>query len=79
MTDSDAIEYIGRDDNGDQGGNHQGLALPYQVLPKRLYILPVSGRPFLPAQVQPVVLDQDPWDETLQRLDNTSHMTVGLC
>ncbi|WP_077529442.1 endopeptidase La [Vreelandella utahensis] len=80
MTDSDAIEYIGRDDNGNgQGGSGSGLALPYQVLPKRIYIMPLSGRPFLPAQVQPVVLNQDPWDETLQRLENTSHMTVGLC
>ena len=76
MTDDASIEYIGRDD-----GNHdnQGLALPYDVLPKRLYVMPLSGRPFLPAQVQPVVLNEDPWEETLQRLENTDHMTVGLC
>lgn len=79
MTESDAIEYIGRGDNGDQSGSNQGLALPHQVLPKRLHIMPVSGRPFLPAQVQPVVLDQDPWDETLQQLDESSQMAVGLC
>ena len=76
MTDTDHSEYIGKDESPD---GHKGLALPHQVLPKRLYILPLSGRPFMPAQVQPVVLDQDPWDQTLERLDNTSHSTVGLC
>ncbi|TDT43560.1 ATP dependent PIM1 peptidase [Halospina denitrificans] len=76
MTDDESIEYIGKDDGN---GDNRGLALPYDVLPKRLYVMPLSGRPFLPAQVQPVVLNQDPWEETLQRLENTDHMTVGLC
>jgi ATP-dependent Lon protease len=76
MTDDESIEYIGKDDGN---GDNRGLALPYDVLPKRLYVMPLSGRPFLPAQVQPVVLNEDPWEETLQHLEDTDHMTVGLC
>ncbi|MDX1587928.1 MAG: endopeptidase La [Oleiphilaceae bacterium] len=74
MSDHDNIEYISREDE-----HRQQLALPNEVLPRRLMILPVQGRPFMPAQVQPVVLNQDPWDETLQRLENTQHLAVGLC
>ena len=78
MTDDESIEYLeGNDSNTDD--QHKGLALPYQFLPRRIHVMPLSGRPFMPAQVQPVVLNQDPWDETLQRLENTSHGVVGLC
>ncbi|RUM49817.1 MAG: endopeptidase La, partial [Marinomonas sp.] len=35
----------------------RSLALPDDVLPDTLYILPVSSRPFFPAQVQPVMVD----------------------
>lgn len=31
----------------------KALALPDDVLPETLYILPISSRPFFPAQVQP--------------------------
>ena len=77
MTDQDQAEYIGKDDR--QGNERHGLALPGQALPRRLYILPVFDRPFMPAQVQPVLLKDTPWSTTLERLDNTTHMTVGLC
>ena len=41
----DVTEYIGKDENS------KSLALPQQVMPQRMYILPVSNRPFFPAQV----------------------------
>ena len=46
-----------------QGG---GLVLLDQNLPNVLHLIPVNSRPFFPAQVQPVVVDADPWKETLQ-------------
>lgn len=54
------------------------LALPEDVLPETIYILPLSSRPFFPAQVQPVAVDLDPWEETLERISLDSQSTVGL-
>ncbi|TPE54657.1 endopeptidase La [Maribrevibacterium harenarium] len=54
------------------------LALPDDVLPDTLYILPVSSRPFFPAQVQPVMVDADPWEDTLERIAEQPQAAVGL-
>ncbi|SDT97970.1 endopeptidase La [Halopseudomonas salegens] len=54
------------------------LVLPEQRLPQQLYVLPVTNRPFFPAQVMPVVLNADPWAETLERVDNTPHQMLSL-
>ncbi|WP_097458920.1 endopeptidase La [Mangrovitalea sediminis] len=73
MTDNSEIEFIGKEDT------HNSLALPHQIMPKRIYLLPVSGRPFFPAQVQPVIVNETPWQETLNRVANTDHHILGLC
>lgn len=73
MTEREEFEFIGKDET------RNSLALPQQVLPKRIYLLPVSGRPFFPAQVQPVVINETPWHETLTRVGNTEHHLLGLC
>ncbi|CAN0605891.1 unnamed protein product, partial [Ectocarpus sp. 12 AP-2014] len=64
---------IGKDENS------KSLALPQQTMPRRMYVLPVSNRPFFPAQVQPVVVNQDPWHETLKRVAETDHKVLGIC
>ncbi|MGP9832483.1 endopeptidase La [Marinobacter sp. NSM] len=69
----DVTEYIGKDENS------TGLVLPQQARPRRMYVLPVSNRPFFPAQVQPVVVNQDPWQETLKRVGETDHKVLGIC
>lgn len=56
----------------------RALALPDDVLPDTLYILPISSRPFFPAQVQPVMVDADPWEETLERIAGNPQTAVGL-
>ncbi len=56
----------------------RALALPDDVLPDTLYILPISSRPFFPAQVQPVMVDADPWEDTLERLAEQPQAAVGL-
>lgn len=69
----DITEYIGKDEDS------KGLALSEQTLPKRLYLLPVSNRPFFPAQVQPVMVNQNPWHETLKKVRETDHSMLGIC
>ncbi|HLT03902.1 MAG TPA: LON peptidase substrate-binding domain-containing protein, partial [Pseudomonas sp.] len=54
------------------------LALPGQSLPDKLYVIPIHGRPFFPAQVLPVIVNEDPWSETLKRVANTDHHCLAL-
>ncbi|WP_020407749.1 endopeptidase La [Hahella ganghwensis] len=72
-------EFISRDD-GESGSQPSGaLVLPHQMLPKRIYLLPVTNRPFFPAQVQPLVFNAPQWEETFKRVSNTDHQVMGLC
>lgn len=54
------------------------LALPDQQLPDKLYVIPVHNRPFFPAQVLPVIVNDTPWAETLERVSQTQHKRVAL-
>ncbi len=65
-------EYISREETP------SGLALANEILPEQLHVLPVNGRPFFPAQVQPVIVDEKLWGETLKRVANTPHKLLGL-
>lgn len=56
----------------------KGLALPDDVLPDTLYVLPVSSRPFFPAQIQPVMVDADKWEDVLERIAEQPQAAVGL-
>ena len=47
------------------------------TLPGKLLVLPVP-RPFFPAQRMPLVLSDDAWRETVERVGNTPHHLVGL-
>ncbi|NYS62381.1 endopeptidase La [Vreelandella salicampi] len=48
------------------------------MLPERIYLLPIHNRPFFPAQVQPLVINRERWEETMRRLGNTPHHTIGV-
>lgn len=54
------------------------LTLPEQVRPDKLYIIPIHNRPFFPAQVLPVIVNDDPWAETLERVAKTPHQRMAL-
>ncbi|WP_430462172.1 endopeptidase La [Thalassolituus sp. LLYu03] len=71
MTDKNQ-EFISKEDAGNQ------LLPADQILPERLHVLPVNGRPFFPAQVQPVIISAAIWGETLKRVANTEHKLLGL-
>lgn len=56
----------------------KGLILPNQALPDRLLLLPIFERPFFPAQVQPLVIDEEPWADTFARLEKMDSHMLGL-
>lgn len=54
------------------------LALAEDIMPDELYVLPVNGRPFFPAQVQPIIMDAENWAETIQLVEESEHQLIGL-
>jgi ATP-dependent Lon protease len=75
--------HVPQDDDDDsseeasQGGGHS-LMPARDTLPERIYLLPIHNRPFFPAQVQPLVINRERWEETIRRVADTPHHTVGL-
>lgn len=65
-------EYIQDYDSG------TGLAIQGSVLPTTLHLLPVFERPFFPAQAAPIVMDEQPWLETIEKIGETDHHMTGL-
>ncbi len=47
--------------------------------PKILYLVPITGRPHLPAQVQPLIVSKQRWEETLVKAAKESQGLLGLC
>lgn len=54
------------------------LALPGQSLPDKVYVIPIHNRPFFPAQVLPVIVNEEPWAETLDLVAKTPHHSLAL-
>jgi ATP-dependent Lon protease len=52
--------------------------LPAQTLPATLHILPMTDKPFFPAQTLPLVMNQGPWMESVKQIGETPHHLVGL-
>ncbi|MFN2357919.1 MAG: endopeptidase La [Desulfotignum sp.] len=70
----DENEYTGTDKKEKTGGqlvrqNHK---------PDILYLVPITGRPHLPAQVQPLVVSKQRWETTLAKAASDSHNLLGL-
>ncbi|PWB49086.1 MAG: endopeptidase La [Nitrosomonadales bacterium] len=55
-----------------------GLALPQPLFPDTLYLLPLTERPFFPAQTLPLLMNMGPWLETVEKIGETEHKMVGL-
>jgi len=77
--DAIVLESESADTDEAQTSSSTGLILPDQNLPTKLLLLPIFERPFFPAQVQPLVIDEDPWEETFARLTKMDHHFLGLC
>ena len=54
------------------------LARSTDVLPGLISILPLSNRPFFPGQAMPLVVEAEPWLETLKEVVDSQHKIVGL-
>src|SRR3989339_434158 len=63
---------------GDTGGAQPTLNLPAQTLPGTIYILPLTEKPFFPAQTLPLIMNEGPWMETVKRIGDAGHHLVGL-
>lgn len=54
------------------------LAVAGDILPGVLHLLPLTERPFFPAQTLPLLMNEAPWMETVQSIGDTPHHLVGL-
>ncbi len=54
------------------------LILADQALADKLIILPIYGRPFFPAQVQPLTVDSKPWKATIDKALASEQKVIGL-
>ncbi|WJW74762.1 endopeptidase La [Thiohalobacter sp. IOR34] len=54
------------------------LARAGDVLPSTLYVLPVNERPFFPAQSVPVLMNEEPWIETIAAIGENPPHVVAL-
>jgi ATP-dependent Lon protease len=70
-------ETLGIGGEGDEAPS-QAVVPASDYLPERLYLLPIHNRPFFPAQVQPLVVNRERWEETIRRVGNTPHHTLGV-
>jgi ATP-dependent Lon protease len=61
----------------EQGGEAD-IVRAANVLPPVLHLLPVAERPFFPAILLPVLIDEKPWFETVKSIGETPHKVIGL-
>jgi ATP-dependent Lon protease len=48
------------------------------VFPDELYLLPLTEKPFFPAQTLPLLMNEAPWLPTVEAIGETAHHMVGL-
>jgi ATP-dependent Lon protease len=56
----------------------KGDLITQSVKPDILYLVPITGRPHLPAQVQPLIVSKLRWEETLVKSTKESQNLLGL-
>ena len=54
------------------------ITLSDKDLPETLYILPLSDRPFFPAQTLPILMAENPWVDTVKRIGETKAQVGGV-
>ena len=79
MTDNDSAHHHTDKHPSDSAEPQSGgLTVPEYTPPQRIYLIPVKHRPFMPGLVQPVMLDKARWQQTLERVSQTPHQSLGL-
>ncbi len=57
---------------------HLAETLSNEQQPYVLHLLPLSERPFFPAQALPLLLNEDPWQPTVEMITKTEQRVTGL-
>lgn len=52
--------------------------LPAERWPTELHLLPLSEKPFFPAQTLPLIMNEEAWLPTVEAIGESSHHMVGL-
>ncbi len=79
MNDSDSQSNVDNENTPSEGAVISGLlARPGDVLPGVIDLVPVTERPFFPAQVMPLVLATEQWLETLRHAHEKNNNILGL-
>ncbi len=79
MTDNDSAHQHSDKRPSDSAEQQSGsLTVPEHTPPQRIYLIPVKHRPFMPGLVQPVMLEKERWQQTLERVSQTPHQSLGL-
>lgn len=52
--------------------------LPAERWPSELHLLPLSEKPFFPAQTLPLIMNESAWMETVEAIGESTHHMVGL-
>lgn len=66
--------------NGEVVGPESGtdIAMPEDVLPEQLHIMPINSRPYFPGQAQPVLVNMEHWQSTLASMAQHKQQVLGL-
>ena len=82
MTDHEAealeAEVVREDDDSAASNATNTIVSAADILPGTLYLLPLSERPFFPAQALPLLLNEDPWLTTIEAAANREQRVIGL-
>lgn len=62
----------------EENEKQEGQLVKQSIKPDILYLVPITGRPHLPAQVQPLVVNKTRWEETLVKSAKESRNLLGL-
>jgi ATP-dependent Lon protease len=76
MTEREDREPI--ESTAESSGAAKPLARPNEILPGVLPILPLSNRPFFPAQLVPLIVEREPWARTVEAVIESPSKVVGL-
>lgn len=63
----------------EETNENKGGLVTQSTKPKFLYLVPITGRPHLPAQVQPLFVSKKRWEETLAKSAKENQGLLGLC
>src|SRR3989304_236691 len=71
-------QQAGQDGSG-EASQAQVPARQNDVLPDKINLLPLPGRPFFPAQTLPLMVSEEHWLETIERVGRSPQHVLGLC